>query len=916
MYSCLILLIILISSAGVEAARIDALSDYSAATGRAVEIYGRNFGQSPGYIVLSGLRVEPTFWSDTEIRFSVPQQAGSGFLYVRDFNAARSNSVGFKVDRDLPSGQMEPENLAITDTGLLGASFLVETDGAYIYGVLGFETLSTYRILRDETHKLCSRMYLPQRVGDIRLHDGYLFCAGDHGLFVYRCSDLQAGDALPIAAIAGASYMAVDIRQSSGKPVAGTLVAACEYLPQAGQDTLSVPLYRFASEELTLIDSFQRTVLPSERQHAVAIDPCSPKVYVSGYETLLGNDKYLLQIDFSGRPSPFVSHRDQTAGRLLFDMDVHKNVLWAGISGTGTEFFRVYELKPDTEPPSLIQTVLGKYGLGRTTRVRIVDDEVTVGSAWSGARPDVFLLKTFESGTSPVASVDSLDWAFDVTGYSLGTGEGRIIVADEWGGFPTYAYRTSPQYKIGHEEDYRWVVGGAMTEGLHLAADRIYIAGRGMGPWSADRFDLADESEWRRVTWQWSESEPQPHPVSALCTRKDPALGTLIVALAHEKAMAWGQKMYGILYQETANSILPLAVSEEIDPEELYSSGFSVIWPATDLVYMTTGTDGIRGYVVDPQAPSISLHRDCRDEGFGADVFSSANMAICMAHYIDGRYNKIIVGSQPSLLVADPTLLVFNAAYPEGVPDRSHPDRPITITHESSLSCSRYRTIDHLEMRPNGLIAAATSQGLILLHASWIPLLNQMPDSQAWNLIRVPEQDFEPWWHDQWTNSFADVSFADDDTIYAVKVPNGVWMLDVTMDWDNLTHECIARGYYPGVQCGIDYTHLLSGWANPDIVTLHHPYDVAADGDSVYVTGWSGKVQRLHFSEGGEVPVTLPGDLNRDSRVDYIDLERLFAEWLWAGPPAMAQQDIVPDGRINFVDYAALVANWLDTTDQ
>jgi hypothetical protein len=291
-------------------------------------------------------------------------------------------------------------------------------------------------------------------------------------------------------------------------------------------------------------------------------------------------------------------------------------------------------------------------------------------------------------------------------------------------------------------------------------------------------------------------------------------------------------------------------------------------------------------------------------------------MAICMAHYIDGRYNRIVVGSQPALFVADPTLLVFDVTYPEGVPDRAHPDRPIAVTQISSLSCSKYRTINRLEVRPNGLIAAATSNGLILLHISWIPALNDMPDSQAWDLIRVPTEDYEPWRHNQWTNSFKDVSFADDDTIYAVKVPNGVWMLDVTIDSDNYTHECVARGFYPGVQCGIDYTHLISGWADPDIVTLHHPYGVAADGDSVYVTGWSGKVQRLQFGQGAEVPVSLQGDLNADNKVDYDDLRELFNAWLWAGPPATTHQDIIQDGRISLLDYAALAANWLETLDQ
>ena len=170
----LALLTIMVCSDAVEAVRIDALSDYAAPAGQTIDIYGKDFGESRGYVVLTGLCVQPTFWSDTEIHFSVPEQAGSGFLYVRDFLGKKSNIVGFKVERDLPSGQFEPNNLTLEDTGLLGASFLVETDGSYLYGVLGFETLSTYRILRDETHELCSRMYLPPRIGDIRLHDSFI----------------------------------------------------------------------------------------------------------------------------------------------------------------------------------------------------------------------------------------------------------------------------------------------------------------------------------------------------------------------------------------------------------------------------------------------------------------------------------------------------------------------------------------------------------------------------------------------------------------------------------------------------------------------------------------------------------------------------------------------------------------------
>ena len=55
----------------------------------------------------------------------------------------------------------------------------------------------------------------------------------------------------------------------------------------------------------------------------------------------------------------------------------------------------------------------------------------------------------------------------------------------------------------------------------------------------------------------------------------------------------------------------------------------------------------------------------------------------------------------------------------------------------------------------------------------------------------------------------------------------------------------MATAYYPGVSCGMNYARQLHGWANPDIPTLHHPYGVVAEGDTAWVTGWSGKVQRL-----------------------------------------------------------------------
>jgi len=830
------------------------LSKNPAAPGESVTIRGNGFGDAAGYIVLSGLRIAPVSWSDTEVIFTVPAEGCSGLLYLREAGNTPSNKVRFAVERELPDGQFGPGNLCLKDTGLLGAAFLIETDGSYFYGISGFETLNTYRLREGTRPELCSRIYLPQRVGDIRVHGGYLFCAGDHGLSVYRCADLQQGTAEPIAAIFPGACMGVDIKEKTGAPITGTLVSLSEYLPRPDTDLLHVYLYEFFSGELARLGTYERQVSAGERQHAVAIDPLNPKVYVSGYQSLLGNDKYILELDISNPAVPVLHYREETGAMLVFDMDARENRLWTGIVNTGTTLFQAYELAPGAEHLTSGPTVRGKFGFGRTTRVHIVDDNVTVGCAWAGARPDVFLIETFGDGSSAAASGDSLDWAFDVTGFAQGNSRGKILVADEWGGFLTYEYQRDPGYSISHTQDYRWAAAASMTEGLHIAGDRIYIANRGAGVWSADRFDLADESGWRHVPWEWGQEKPQPHPISGLCTRLDPQRGVLIAALGHEKAMAWGEKIYGMLYQETAEDIVLLAMSEEVDPPGLWSSGVDVLWPETDLVYLVTGTDGFRAYVVNPEAPSIVLHKDCRTQGFGADIFGETNIAVCMDDCtIGGRY-KIVAGSKPGLFVSSPTLYIFDVTYPQGIPDRNHPDRPIVVALESTLECSAFKTVNHLDVSPSGLVAAATGQGVALFHLSWISDLNSLPSFQAWNQIRIPKQAYRPWWDDSWSNEFKDVCHADETTLYAVKTPHGLWRIEIAIDWAKHTHTCSATGYYPGVQCGIDYTHLLQGWGDPDIVTLHHPYAAAPDGESVYVTGWSGKVQRL------EVDKTSVGD--------------------------------------------------------
>jgi hypothetical protein len=318
-----------------------------------------------------------------------------------------------------------------------------------------------------------------------------------------------------------------------------------------------VVFYRFSEEELSPLGTFRRKVGSEERQFAVALDPRHRKAYVSGWQTLTGADKYLLELATTNLFAPALQHREETGLVLAGDMDALDEVLWTGVTTTGlnNELFRAYALQPGTTPLKLSRTIRGGLGAGRVARVRILDRQVTVGSSWFGNRPDIFLFTTFGDAVFPAVSRNSLDWAFDVTGFARpqGTNAGKVVVAAEWGGFMTLDYQVTPKLNLTHQPDYQWVVAAAMTEGLHLAGDRIYIAGRGAGPWSADRNQLADETRWRRVTFDWALPEPQPHPISAVCTRRDPQAGLLIAALGHEKAMAWGTQILGLLYREDSD---------------------------------------------------------------------------------------------------------------------------------------------------------------------------------------------------------------------------------------------------------------------------------------------------------------------------------------------------------------------------
>jgi hypothetical protein len=137
-------------------------------------------------VVLTGRRITPRSWSDTRISFSIPDDGASGFVRVRCVEGLPSDKVPFTVNRPLPAGQFAPYGLRMDDTGLLGSAFLAETDGSCLYGVSGFETLSTYELQDARPHVFRSRVYLNQRVADLRLAGGFLFCAGDYGLLVVR----------------------------------------------------------------------------------------------------------------------------------------------------------------------------------------------------------------------------------------------------------------------------------------------------------------------------------------------------------------------------------------------------------------------------------------------------------------------------------------------------------------------------------------------------------------------------------------------------------------------------------------------------------------------------------------------------------------------------------------------------------
>lgn len=160
---------------------VESLSENSVPPGTLVKVKGHGFGSRPGLVLVTGLRMAASEWSDTEVRFVVPADAASGFLHLRSADGARSSPAQFTVKRKLPAGQMAPYGLALQETVLPGAAFLVETDGVCMYRISGFETLCVHRIHDASPHSRVLRTYLNQRVADLRVRGEYLFCVGDHG---------------------------------------------------------------------------------------------------------------------------------------------------------------------------------------------------------------------------------------------------------------------------------------------------------------------------------------------------------------------------------------------------------------------------------------------------------------------------------------------------------------------------------------------------------------------------------------------------------------------------------------------------------------------------------------------------------------------------------------------------------------
>jgi len=875
---------------------IRCLSTYKAAPSSQVTIAGEYFGSSPGYVVLSGLQITipPLDWSDNMIRFAVPEEGATGPVYVRTYGNKKSNSVGpFTVER--PLGAYEPTaTLALAETGLQGAATLVETDGAFLYAVAGCDTLITYDLGNfpplapptynyDQDYGVKSRIYFPQRLADLKVSEGHLFCVGDFGLRVYNCRDLHTHAAPPItAAVANGAFYAVDI-QHKVEPINGFLVALSEYRPRGGSTSLRVLLYEFLPDkgEMAARGEYSHDECegyPSctrARQFGIAIDPDYPKIYLAGsrknwYE--LAPRGHLDEVSIVG-PKPNLT-RSQEYGQdwIPWNLETGHNRLWVGflqLASTGDVAFQAHETR-EAAGFSRTITIHTNHGPPRNARLTIVDDAVT--AAVDGNDNHVFGDPQFPFNVIAMdteapcmdddcffyeadANTDeSYDWALDVTGFT-GTGnEGKIFVADEWTGVLTFPFAKGPPLSLSSFlSDYHIPTGGWGGQ-VHLAQERVYITGHG-APWSASRTDVSDASRWRTVPWNWQAEppdRPQPNPVSDLCTRRY-SDGTYLVGRGHEKAFAWGAVIYGTLYKENDQGLIELldVADDPINPPYRNTGNSDVLWPEADLAYMTTAADGIRAFIVDPEAPSIALHRKSVPAGL-VEKSSTYDRAVCMRWYSDGGSpGRFVVGFDKGQWPLDRGvggLHLYDVSYPDGAPpDRVHPGWGIEFPARAKkvLSALDGKNVHCLDITERGLIAVSTNEGVAIFS---IDAFDRQP---AWDGIRV---DTSHWGEAVGPavsdGGFGGLSFDRQNPQLLYVLNDGLWCLDAA-------DPSYPMAYYPattGYNASNDYEgDGLTAWGNPDVFTLHQPSSVAADGGSIYVTGWPGKVQRLRLDVAGKL---------------------------------------------------------------
>jgi hypothetical protein len=268
---------------------------------------------------LTGRRVTPKAWSDPQAAFTVPEDSVSGYMAVRTADGARSDEAPFKVERALPDGQIASQGFMLEDSGLPGFAFLVETDGIGMFGVSGFETLSTYELRDRRPHVLRNRLYLNQRIADLRVRDGHLFCVGDHGLVIYRCADLLPGAPRVVAAITGGSYYGIDARPDPAGAREGLLVALSEHAPRWGSHTLRVVFYQFVGGELILLGTLSRPAEPEERQFAVSLDPLNRKAYAPWWHTSW--NAAVADVSFGDDHSLYVVKTTEGVWRLSLELD-------------------------------------------------------------------------------------------------------------------------------------------------------------------------------------------------------------------------------------------------------------------------------------------------------------------------------------------------------------------------------------------------------------------------------------------------------------------------------------------------------------------------------------------------------------------------------------------------------------------